>query len=922
MTTLQTIEVTGSHISRAEVETDNPVIVLGSSQIQQTGSLTLGDLVARLPQITGLVTNSTTGGGTTLVGLRGLGSSRTLILIDGQRVVNKDLNSIPIAAVERVEVLPSGASAIYGSDAIGGVINFITKSNYSGAQVMLNYGISNHDDGQRSGENFMFGQASDKGSILVDVAHAKFGAIDAQSRAFAAHTLFLNPQGDGFTAGGTNFAPRGFIVVSPTLSTEFGCPSGGALGLNQDVFASGESPTRPGDYHCWGTEPGDLYDFQANGNRVVNPSESTNVMFKGTYHVTPNIELFATYYHYQDKQSIQVWPSVFGTRSVGGQTISADSYYNPFGVDFSDPDGAALSTLLFNIGTLRYFNSTNTTDQLISGVKGHLSVFNHRWDWDVGFNFGHLLSNVHLIGWPNQPFLLQGLGPSFLNTAGVVQCGTAADPISLSTCVPWDPFNMNSPSALATVAKANAPVANSTWQIERTYHADVTGGVLDLPAGTAQLAMGISYREEYSNNFIGALQTNPPPPSTQLCGLGSQCSAHLNGGFNVKEAYAELFIPILQDLAFAHGLNVTLADRYSKYSDFGSTNNWKVGVEYRPVTDLLLRGTVSQVFRAPTISDLFTAPQSTATFLAKDPCDGIKTPGNPACVGVPTDGSFQSLYDGNALQLRAQTEGAEAAGFPIQPERGKSFDFGFVYSPHQIPGLSVSLDQWRIYLNDNITQISAQTVVNECYSGNLLFCKFIQRTQGGPGAGQLTLVILPDGNLGRLDVKGTDLSLVYKLPATRLGRFQVSVNGTYLDQYKVQTAPGQVSNTAVNLAGTQGNIIAQLFPRVRALGSVGWTLGPWEAEWTLHYIGKFVDQEYMNGDCHESFSCFGSWVYNDVSLGYHVKPIKSLIQVGVDNVFDKEPPLLGTNIGNASNTDADNFDVVGRYYWARLTVNF
>lgn len=920
--TLGTIEVTGSHIGRAEVETDNPVVTVTSQQIQATGKLTLGDVIARMPQVTGLVANNNVGGGTAIVGLRGLGASRTLILLNGQRIINPDLNSIPAAAIERIEVLPSGASAVYGSDAIGGVINFILKSNYSGAQFAYNYGISDDGDGQREGETFTFGQTSDRGGILVAVSHNEFDAVNAQARSFAQHTLFLNPQGNGFYQGGTNFTPKDFIVVPPATAATFGCPTGGPLALNQSVFNAGTSPVGPGDFHCWGTEAGDLYDFQANGNRVINPSQNSSAMFNGVFHLAPAMDFYATYYHYKNNLSVQVWPSVFGTRSVGGDTISADSYYNPFHIEFSEPNGAALSTLLFNIGTLRYFKVANTTDQLLTGIRGNLNLFGQNWQWDVGYNYGHISTIQNLIGWPNQNFLLQGLGPSFLNSSGVVQCGTPAAPISLSSCVPWDPFNMNSPSALAAVSQANTSVINNTWQIERTYHADFSGGLLDLPAGTAQLAMGASYRKEYLDNTIGPFQLNPPPPSTNLCVLGSQCVTHLNGGFNVKEAYAELFIPILKDLPLVHGLNVTLADRYSHYSDFGSTSNWKIGVEYRPIDDLLLRGTVSRVFRAPTIANLYTAPQSASTFLAKDPCDHITTPGNPACVGVPTDGSFQSLYSYNALQLRAQSEGAIAAGFPIQPEKGSSFDFGLVYSPHQVPGLSVSVDAWRISLNDTITAISAQTVMNECFSGNLLYCKFIQRAQGGADAGQLTLMILPTGNLGRIDVNGTDVSAAYRLPAFSFGQFGFDFNATYLNQFKVQTAPGQPTNAVVQLAGVKGNIISQLFPRVRAIADARWQLGPWSARWALRYIGGFSDQGVSPSQCHRSFNCFGAWIYNDASMGYNISPINTHLQVGVDNVFDKRPPLLGLNIGNSSNTDSNNFDVVGRYYWARVTVDF
>ena len=189
--TLQAIVVTGSHIRRVDLETSSPVIAISSQQIQQTGKLTLGGVIQQLPAISGGMQTPTVNNGNnmgaagrTLVGLRGLGASRTLVLVDGQRVLNNDMNSIPSEAVERIEVLTDGASSVYGSDAIGGVINIILKSNYQGAQFSTDYGISDRGDGVRKGANFIFGQTSDKGSILAGISYNKFDEILQSARAF------------------------------------------------------------------------------------------------------------------------------------------------------------------------------------------------------------------------------------------------------------------------------------------------------------------------------------------------------------------------------------------------------------------------------------------------------------------------------------------------------------------------------------------------------------------------------------------------------------------------------------------------------------------------------------------------------------------------------------------------------------------
>lgn len=941
--TLQTVVVTGSHIRRVDLETASPVIAISSQQIQQTGKLTLGGVIQQLPTITGgMLTPDVNNGnnigaaGRTLVGLRGLGPSRTLILVDGQRILNNDMNSIPSEAVERIEVLTDGASSVYGSDAIGGVINIILKTNYQGAQFSANYGISDHDDGVRKGANFVFGQTSDKGSILAGVSYNKFDEILQAARKFSENALSLSGSASTppfVTIGGSSSAPRGRITVPQNIADKFGCTTGNRLSLNVDAADAGTSPTGPGDYHCFG--PTDRYNY-ASVQALVTPQERTNALFKGVYHLSDNVDAYMTAYHNKTSAEIQLAPGIFGVS--GTTTISAGSYYNPFGIDFTPANGNGLGVRAVPGGNRTTANG-ETTDQVMFGLKGHTSLFNQDWTWDVGYDYGHFSYTTLVRGLPDHTVLSPGLGPSFLNSDGVVQCGTPADPIALSQCTPWDPFNLFSPSAQAAFKTGTAPALTNTWNIERTYHADASGGLVDLPAGTAQLAAGISYRKEYANNTIGAdLQTDIV---TGSCPLGSQCSAHLQGGFNVKEAYAELFIPALKDLPFVYALNVTLGDRFSKYSDFGSTNNWKVAVEYRPIEDLLLRGTVSTVFRAPTIRDIFATPAGSTSGLTSDPCDHI-TVANPACVNVPLNGSFENTTVAQHAQGGGLFTGSAFLDFPLNPEVGKSFDFGAVYSPHFVPGLSLSADIWRIYLNDTITSVGEQSVLDLCFNGVSIYCPLITRYGPGASQGQIRQIYLPTANLGRIDVKGIDLSGQYRLPQFSFGQFTLGLNATYMKQFKIQIAPGEgPANRVINGVGMLGAAGSGLgsacpfqqaavcfFPRIRAQGSLNWQLGPWDASWRMRYSSKFKvgstdpEEEATAIPGYPGFVLhFGAYVYNDLTIGYNIDPINTRIDMGVDNVFDKQPPLLYENSTNA-NTDPEDFDVVGRYYWGRVTVKF
>ncbi|MGN6789567.1 MAG: TonB-dependent receptor plug domain-containing protein, partial [Rhodanobacteraceae bacterium] len=292
--TLQTIVVTGSHIRRVDLETSNPVVAVTAQQIQQTGKLTLGDVIQQLPVITGGIetpsVNNGGGSGQTLVGLRGLGSSRTLVLIDGQRVIQNDLNSIPASAVERIEVLTDGASAVYGSDAIGGVINIILKSNYQGAQFQANYGISDHDDAARQGASFVFGQTSDKGSILAGIDYNKFDPLYQAQRDFSKNAVSLTATS---TYGPKGVAPAGLTYLAMPGSGVIALRGGSSyaarnkisypgapctLSLNPSAANATTNPTTA-DYHCF-INSQDKYNY-ASVNLIMTPQERTNAYFKG-----------------------------------------------------------------------------------------------------------------------------------------------------------------------------------------------------------------------------------------------------------------------------------------------------------------------------------------------------------------------------------------------------------------------------------------------------------------------------------------------------------------------------------------------------------------------------------------------------------------------------------------------------------------
>jgi len=916
---LETIVVTGSNIRRVDIETANPIVTIDKAAIQQSGKLTLGDLVQDLPAVTGPVTNPrvNNGGGTgfSSISLRGLGSARTLILVDGHRYLYGDVNAIPADAIERIEVLTDGASSVYGSDAVGGVVNFILRSNYQGAEFSADYGISDRDDGQRQGYHFIFGQTTDKGSIMAGVDYNKFESVLAANRDFSKNAIYYY-YGTAHVAGGSSRTPTGNIQLPANLKAQFNCDKGGDRVTLKSLGSPGTSIS---DYKCY--TPADGYNFQAHGNVELTPQERSNAFVVGSYKLTDSIETYMEFFHNKTQSASQIAPQPIDT-SGSPLVISKDNYYNPFGVDFAN--GAnQLKTRSVGNGN-RVSNFSTTVDQFTAGFKGTFG--DSSWQWNAYFNYGHFNQLEHTSGFINLKKIGAGLGPSFLNAQGVVQCGTAANPVPLSDCTPINFFAITDPNTIAALNAASGNTFQDTVYVERSAVAEANGSLFDLPAGTVQLAVGASYRKQFGQSIPDAIAV---PDAALICDIGTGCVSAASGGYNVKEAYGELLIPLLKDVPFANALNLTLGDRYSKYSDFGSTNNTKFAIEYRPIEDLLLRGTVSSVFRAPTISDLFQGATSDAP-QAVDPCYGLVGT-NAACVGVPGDGSFKKP-PGAVSQVNAAQSGSVVAGIPLGAESGKSFDYGFVYDPHWIAGLSVSIDLWRVYLNNEISRVTAQDALNLCYLSNGgPFCTLIHRTPSGPNAGRLSFIQEPKANLGRLDAKGADLAFRYRLPETAFGNFSVNFQTTYLDRYADDPAPGTPGDFAHEYAGHYSSPLSANFSRWKALSVLNWNLGPWSAAWTARYVGNYTvgyaNEAYGQSACQSNSppGCelhYGASVYHAITAGYNIEPLNTRVDLGIDNLSDKAPAIIYLNNTVNGNVDANTFDTIGRFYWARVTVKF
>lgn len=909
---LETIVVTGSRIRRVDIENASPVITIDRQEIQKSGKVTIGDLIQDLPSIAGAATNPRVnnggGDGSSTVSMRGLGSERTLVLINGRRTINGDINLIPVNAIERIDVLKEGASSIYGSDAIAGVVNFVLRSNYQGAEFSAEYGISDYDDGERTGYNFMFGQTSDRGSILAGINYNKYEDVSSGDREYSRLARYFS-SGEGYAVGGSSRNPGGRIYLDPALAAQYGCPS--------VTLKPGATGAAQGDYACYTSANG--YNYQA-VNLLLTPQERTGAFVSGNYQLTDNVQVYFDALHNRTTSNFAIAPLPFDARGDAVE-ISADNYYNPFGIGFGQAAGRDFLSRFTSLGQRRGYYATNT-DQVATGFKGNFG--DTTWQWDVGFNYGHINQLNKTAGYVYYGGLTDALGPSFLDPAtNVVTCGTPGAPIA--GCTPLNIFNIFDPAAIETLKKYSATPVYTTTSLSRQWDANASGELFDLPAGAASVAVGASHRKEYFNYLVDFIAI---AEDDGTCFISQEaCTSPLSGGFTVKEAYAELFVPLLKDVPFATALNLTAGMRYSDYDTVGDTVNSKLGIEWRPIEDLLLRASVSEVFRAPNITELYAGRSGNAPIFA-DPCIGLVGT-NPACANVPGDGSFEGTGLSQTSGVRA---GAISAGFPLAPEYGKSFNYGFVYDPKWIEGLSVSVDYWRVKLSDTIVAVNAQTVANICFDGsNPQFCQFINRFADG----NVQFILEPTANLGKLDTSGVDFALGYRLPETSIGNFRLSLDSTYLIKYENVTSPGSFPT---QVAGHYNDLYGN-FPRWRALAGVSWNLGAFDASWRARYIGRTSvgSEDPRQGDSADG--CYGlddslpecvnptrlryaSYTYHNLSFGYNLEAFKTRFEVGVDNVTDKLPPVMYQNNVLNANTDVNTYDTIGRYYWGRISVKF
>jgi len=897
------IVVTGSRISRKDLISTSPVKVIGEADLDLSGFNQVATILNELPQagVPGLSDTSSnfssTGTGASTIDLRNLGTNRTLILVNGRRHIGGlagsptvDVSMIPAPLIKRVEVVTGGASAVYGSEAVAGVINFITKDDFEGLELEGRYGTSEAGGATDVDINLTAGSSFDngRGNAVIYAGYSDRGVLSAADREVTAAD-----------ATNSSFGPAsGFILANGdflTLDRE--------TGFFDKEFVSAED------------------GFNRNARRLIRvPTERYQFNANLNYDINENVSFFSES-AYSNSQSVNSLEP-----TIVGQFISVGSIPNinmPLNNAFfpselmaaalaADPDATEVTfrRRFTELGN----RSSDTQRQVFRTAAGLRGDIDENWSYEAYAQYGTTTQDQ--------------VDSGVFNTASVLQAlTTEADPDNLGSfrcvdqlardlgCVPVNFFGLDTVTGAALDFVSVSPQTTSRAE-QYVVSGFVTGDLFDLPAGAIGSVLGVEYREE---------QSDFNPDALAASGLTSgNALAPTSGGYNVTEVFGELLIPLLADKPYAQDLTLELAGRHADYSTVGAADAYKIALSYTPVEGLKLRGGYNTAVRAPFIDELFD-PGSETFRSFNDPCALGGVGGPSSNTNAPDYIAQTAVVQANCATIpgtatldpagtNIQSAGGLAAGnSDLTEEVGSTFTLGLVYTPSFIDNLNVTVDYFDISIDDAIASFSAQDTVDQCvrqpdFPSNA-FCDLIQRDSVTGLVQRIDALAI---NVATFETSGIDFAADYSFDFKKVG-FRFNLNGTYL-----------IDNNFLPFEG------GEIIDNAGEIGSSDWKInGTLVASWDNWQVGwstRFIDGANIDNDNLERFGTVSSEVYNDINVEYSVgNEERYSFYAGVDNIFDAEPPFLGQGTPGdvtGTNTAADVYDAIGRSVYVGVRARF
>jgi iron complex outermembrane receptor protein len=918
------ILVTGSRIRRKDLITAAPLAVFTREQIQQTGRANVGEFLQTLPWQANAINRGTNNGGNGAirVNLRGIGVESTLVLLNGRRITpggsganaSVDLSSLPTNVIERIEILRDGSSAIYGSDAIAGVVNIITRKRLDGMDANLYGSTSTRGDGQQLDVNAVVGSTSEKGNVLLSVGYYRGEPVWAGNRDFSTNQYQYDAKTGREAGVGSGTVPAGTIVLGPR---EAGNPNGNTA-WNDLVRANPSATTfvrnPDGSWRPFGTptlpaDGGDGWNYQPY-NYLVTPQERFNLFASGDRHLGAHVRAFFDAY-YSKRTSAQTLAPEPLNLDLEAVTVSAQNIYNPFGRDF-----AAVRRRLLEFDR-RTFKQDINNMHIVGGLDGTLPESwgpLHGWFWEVVGNFSRNDSIDTKTGNLRLPRVRDAVGPSFIGLGGVPTCGSPSAPIS--NCVPLNLFGGAGSITQDQVAALTYTGLQHGYNQLMAAQFNTSGELFHLAAeAPVGLALGYEIRKVSGGQI--------PDPVTVAGETSGNKLLITEGKYSVHEVYGELSVPIVDKRPGFEVLEVTAASRASYYDNFGSTFNWKFGARWAPVQDVTLRGTLSTAFRAPNIPELYRGAAD-AFPSVQDPCASPSLDPNSA-LGRNCGAALGNAD--NRTQLRSRVGGY--AG--LRPESAMIRTVGVVIQPRPLKGFALTLDYYNTKVDDKIVPLGANVILQGCYpSGGTAtpkYCEFVTRD---PTTQRISTIMNLNTNAGSDHLDGLDFALTQDVD-TSIGRLGFLLNGTWLRTYD-RTLP---DGTVIHGAGTWDLAVSGVggaFPHLRGVAAINWALNGWSAVVRSYYIGGYKECGDATGLMRGSGLCYdpnhvgerqvSPWNTWDLMVGYMFKTTagRTSISVGSSNIFDQRPPKVYN--GFAATTDTYSYDLVLRQVYARIGQSF
>jgi iron complex outermembrane recepter protein len=905
---LDQVVVTGSRIARTEVESSVPVQVVTSELLDAQGSQNVADILQELPSFgTSAVSRSnsnflTSGNGVSTLNLRNAGDQRTLVLVNGRRVVaglggtsSVDINNIPTDLIKGIEIITGGASAVYGSEAIAGVVNFTLKNDFEGFEFRGQTGQTSESDTDRYMASLTGGfNLGERGNITANLTWDKDAGLRSRNRAISA---FDRPFNSGFVPQGRFFADSDWTFDS-----------------NNNLIN-------------WRSSA--LDGFNRNAERYISvPLDRMLLTALGNYELTDNIEVFFEGSYSDTKSRSRLEP--LATANDDARTPTGDAYAgltldNPF-----IPTAIRNEMIAEGIDNLQFFKRLNGVfdrsnrndrefERIVLGVRGN--VFED-WKWDLYVNASRTTDfTFSETGLRDRYFFALDAIADPMSGAPICRDATAR----AAGCQPFNPFGFNSASAASAAYLTNNGQTLDTYEAsieQKVAAANLVGELWELPAGAIKIATGIEHRREDSSERFSA--------ETQAGNTLGNALTNTEGDYSVTEVYLEAIVPV-----FA-GLDLELAGRVGDYTTVGDVFSWKAGLTWAPIDDLRFRAVYSNATRAPNIGELFLGPSQTFPSGLVDPCDGVGATTAPSGTSAAV-ATYCRAQPGFAANIAANMgvfftdpnrdyqsiEGFDRGNPLLNEETAKTLTAGFVWTPDFLPRFQLTLDWFDIEIEDAIANVPRQFIIDQCAGsgGSSDLCAFITREPASPirarGAGTLFSIDSGPVNSAVIETAGIDLATKWAHTLENGHTFNVGLNYTYLDKLNLQPlagAPVEVNKGQLNGDGRLGAGFEH-----RANLNLGYQIGGFKATWRLNYLSSIVDTL-------PDTLPIGAYTYNDMQVRYNWgDDDKYGVYFGVDNVFDKKPPLVEQNFASnitGTETAAESYDPIGRFMYVGLEFKF